>query len=289
MVELDLETVDGADIHIILKIVICIVILALLFGVIEFYRRYPFISFYLGTLLFFVVIPLRSYSNGFEVDAIIKVLIIYIGYAIFSLWRISSISTDIFNENFSSFPLNAWFHRKLMGKLKGKVMEWLCFLILFLNILWAVFIDVSVQSYPNAACGLIVALTVPLPSSFGHGIPGWSVNGEEKRVDLIAPDTHYIWITLYTSWNFLFNWMWTLDLWFGAMHLFPCYVYSLVFRRPDLWMMVRVVNIWTANLRVPWKWTELLFGTEIIIKDEMVPIVWGSINLFFGLLYAVYY
>ena len=69
---------------------------------------------------------------------------------------------------------------------------------------------VNFQSYWNGCCGLILALSVPLPSSIGRNTPGWSiatVNNDNQKVDVVIHDNHWSWITLYTSWDLLFAWM----------------------------------------------------------------------------------
>ena len=161
--------------------------------------------------------------------------------------------------------------------------------MLFLNILWAVYIDWSIGSYYNAGCGLILALTVPLPSSVGRGAPGYKVHGEEQHSVFSVPDNHWLWVSVYTTWDFLFALVFTLEVFATACHLLPCYLYSLVNRRWDLWFMVRVSNLWSTHIFLPWRWAESLLGEPLIIKDELVVNIWGAINLFLAVIWTVYY
>ena len=168
-------------------------------------------------------------------------------------------------------------------------MELFLCIMYFLNILWAVWIDFSVSSYWNAGCGLILALTVPLPSSIGQGTPGIKLHGDRKSAEVSVLDSHWLWISIYTSWDFLLAHMLTLEIFPTASHLLPCYFCCLIRGQWDLYPMVRVTNLWSFFLYIPWSWPELLFGEPFYIKDEMVPIVWGSINLFLAVIWLIYY
>jgi len=236
-----------------------------------------------------VCVALRLYSGDNTVIRVVKAYIVFIPWFATALWRMACVSTDIFEEYFSSLSINRWVYQKLKEKLNYNFMNWFATVSLSLNILWAVYLDFTVASWYNACCGLILAFTLPLPASVGKGAPGWTIKGDIKTVDLVAPDFHWAWVTLYTSWNFLFALMYTLEIFDVATHLVPCYLYCLIMQRWDLYIMIRVTNLWIHYVLWPWSWAERLFGEPVIIKDEMVPIVWGSINLFLGVVWTVYY
>lgn len=219
---------------------------------------------------------------------IVKFFLVYIPFLAYSLWRISGISKEVFEEHLSSWPINRWLYAKLKGKLPNKWMEILSALLLFLNILWAAFADYAVGSYFNAGCGLIVALTIPLPSTFGPRFPGYKVNGDDPRGDMVA-NFHWFWVTVYTTWNALFAMVYTLDIWATAMHLVPVYLYCLIHQQWELFLGLRAMNLWLTMLCLPWSWPALLFGELLIIKDEMIAIVWGAVNLTLAVLYLIYY
>ena len=108
-----------------------------------------------------------------------------------------------------TFKLNSKIRNGLKDKINSKFMEWFCALILFLNILWAVYIDFNTEylyRWLNAVSGVIIALTVPLPSSVHKSCPGWIIIEDRKRFDVMVADNDWWWITIYTSWNWLFAW-----------------------------------------------------------------------------------
>ena len=247
MVPWEHEVIDGADIPIWLKLLIYAGVNVLYFLPMVFYRQRPFLYFYVLSILMvniglgFLINPLyRSY----DLDTFVaKQILLAIPFLLYFLWRVSSISDIKFKNNFSGSPLNECIYRVLKGKVNDTVMEWVYSLLLFLNIIWAVRTEtVYSEAYWNGCCGLILALTVPLPSSIGRNTPGWSTrsdNDDDRIVDVVAPDQHWIYITVYTSWNLLFSWMYADEAFVGPAHLMPCYVYCVVVRRNDIWVMMR--------------------------------------------------
>lgn len=291
MVELNLDGADGADISIWVKIIIFLALLAMFGFGIELYRRLPFIAFYLYSLLLFTL-PATIYSHGADtVIMIIKCLFVSLPFFVTSLWRISSITEDLFNDHFVSFPLNYFVYRKLKGKFSEDIMEWICGSLFFANIIWSVVIDFSVGSYYNASCGLILAFTVPLPSTIGWSAPGYTVDGEERKVDLLVPDLHWFWIMLYTSFDMLSTWMHTLNIYVSILHLIPCYLYcAIMSQRWDLYLMIRTLNLYAVIQVVsPWNWISEVLGEPVIIENEMIPIIWGACHLGLAVIYLVYY
>ena len=183
-------------------------------------------------------------------------------------------------------------HRCLKDKVNSHFMEWFCATFLFLNIVWAVYIAFSqlgVESYPNAVCGILVALTVPPPSSVYKGAPGWFAIAEGKRVDVVVPDHDWWWIGVYSSWNCLFAWTYTLNLWRVTLHLGSPLLYSAVMRSSQDWVMMRLAALYLLVCTAyPWQWFNRVMG-ESVVEDAMMSIVWGTLNLSGAVLYVGYY
>jgi len=288
MVKLDLDSSDGADISIWLKITIFLVLFALMGLGIELYRRYPFIAFYLYSLLI-LALPATIYSAPISLS--VKACLSAFPFFTISLWRLSCITEEVFTDHFiASFPLNYAVYRQLKGKFSQDILEWLCAASLFGNILWTTAIDISVGSYFNASCGLILATTIPLPSTMGWNAPGYSVEGEEAKVDFVVPDLHWCWTMLYTSWNILFWWMYSLNLYTTMLHTIPCYVYCAVMQRWDLYVMLRTFNLYVViQIISPWKWPDKALGQPVIIESEFLALCWGGCHLGAALLYLMYH
>jgi len=289
MVELNLDTIDGLDIHIALKLFIFAVFFVFFGLIVEFWRRKPFIGTYCLCFML-LAIPLGVYS-GRNVTSTSKVIAVAIPFVLISVWRISCISDDIFNEHFSSYKLNQWVYSKLKGRISNKpgVMEWVLAILLFVNILWAVYVDTIAGSYFNAGCGLLLSVTIPLPSSIGRGFPGYAIQGDVKTAGEVVIDVHWLWVSIYTSWDFLLALMYNLNIWHTALHLLPCYLYCAVSRRWDLYLMVRTVNLYAVLCCMfPWDWMPLLLGQPVIVRSELVPIVLGSVHLFLAVCWSVY-
>jgi len=207
----------------------------------------------------------------------------------FSLWRIACFSEDAFKEHRPKLKLNKWVYRKVRSRMKKEEMEWFCFIAVFLNMIEPIAIDSVEGSYYNAICGLILALTIPVPSSLHEEAPGYQVLGRTST-DLVSTDFHWVWVSLYTSWEFLWSLMYTMDIAVTTMHLFPCFLYCFVTRRWDLYLMVRTVNIYVvAQVASPWTWDEYVIGQPVIVEDLSVPSIVGGIHLVLALCWLVYY
>lgn len=272
------------------KCVIFVVIFALFLVIMEYYRRYPFLSLY-SLSLCLLGIPLSIYS-GNELADVLKTCLLITPFITVSLWRISWLSAETLADHITTFKLNAKFHGVIRGKISSKFMEWFCAIMLFLNILWAVYIDFSSESYFNAGCGVLVALTVPLPSTLHQNIPGWTIRVEgdsPKKFDLMVTDNDWWWIGVYTSWNWLFAWTYLGNIWRVALPLGTPLVYSVAIQSPTRWVMVRTIALYLIYcLFYPWQWFVRVLG-QSSLEDTQVIGVWGAVNLGLAVLYVFYY
>ena len=287
MVELKSATEDGLDIEFYWKCIIFIGLFAIFSVLQEAYRRKPFVAFYLYILVA-ICIPLTYYSGCCTILMWMKQILLVIPFTGISLWRISGISEDDFADHFSGFKLNEIVFR-VKGKINSNFMEWFITVLVFLNIIWAAYIDFSAASYLNAVCGVLLAFTVALPKSVQRGTPGWFIISEAKTADMMVPDMDWCWVTVYTSWDILFAWRYMLNLWVVAVHLGVPYLFCVRMRGCERYLMVRCCTLYlVAVICGPWRWTTVGIFGEYALQNEMVAIVWGGINSCAALSYASY-
>jgi len=290
MVKFYTDAEDGLDISMHWKILIFLAMFAVQCLLILFYRYKPFLSFYCF-VTFLVGFPLAIYSNEARPTTLLKAVLIAIPFQLISLWRISCMADDVHSKYYAHSKVNCVVRRALKGRLHQKWMEWVGLMgAYFCNILWAAIMDLMVGSYWNSACGFILALTVPLPSSTYEGTPGYSVEREAKTVDMVVPGNHWLWIMVYVSWNLLFALMYTMNIWGTLLHLAPPFLFCALTRRWDMFPMVRVQCLYVyIMVAAPWVWIPLVLGEPVVIEDELIPIVWGSLNLFGAVCWTLYY
>lgn len=239
----DSPPLPGADIKVWQKILIYGPFPILITALLIFYRRRPFLSFYILSILqICIILHICNLPHKLDWLLLLKQAILAMPFCAQSLWRISSISEVKFEKYFSGFKPNVWFHRRLRGKINDCFVEYFYTFLLSTNILWAAYYDiVYFESYWNGCCGLILAFAVPLPSSIGYNSPGLSISSEsdDPKVDMAIPDMHWLWICTYSSWNFLFAFMYGGTVWVTPIHLLPCFLYALVSGRNDIYLMIR--------------------------------------------------
>jgi len=91
-------------------------------------------------------------------------------------------------------------HDSVMMSLKKKWPLWLLYLILMLNIAEATMGDFEMGNYFNAISGVILCITIPLPTKH------WRImknDGKRNFAELIA-DLPLAWCLLYVTWNAAF-------------------------------------------------------------------------------------
>jgi len=131
-------------------------------------------------------------------------------------------------------------HDSVMMSLKKKWPLWMLYLILILNIAEATLGDFQIGNYFNAISGVILCITIPLPTK------RWRIgklDGKKQFAELIA-DLPLAWCLLYVTWNAAFvygeNTMFFAS---SVCILIAPEIWIFVHKRTDLWLHARVYTL----------------------------------------------
>ncbi len=177
-------------------------------------------------------------------------------------------------------------HKDVLMSLKKKWPLWLLYLVLNLNIIEAVKQDLELGNYFNAIAGIILCITIPLPTKH------WRIakhDGKNNFAELIA-DLPLAWCLLYVTWNAAF--VYSENTMFVASSiciLIAPEIWMLVKKRTDLWLMGR---IYTLAIHILIRSCYDIF-TPIMDSslwyNESVCYFWGLGNLILHVGYLVYW
>jgi len=164
----------------------------------------------------------------------------------------------------------------VLMSLKKKWPLWILYAILMLNILEATMTDLELGNYFNAISGLILCITIPLPTKH------WRIgnkNGKNSFAELIA-DLPLAWCLLYVSWNAAFVYAENTTFFASSLCiLLAPEIWMLYHKRTDLWLMGR---IYTLALHILIRSSYDIF-TPIMDStlwfNESVLYYWGMVNV----------
>jgi len=167
-------------------------------------------------------------------------------------------------------------HDTVLMSLKKKWPLWILYAILMLNILEATMTDLELGNYFNAISGLILCITIPLPTKH------WRIgnkNGKNSFAELIA-DLPLAWCLLYVSWNAAFVYAENTTFFASSLCiLLAPEIWMLYHKRTDLWLMGR---IYTLALHILIRSSYDIF-TPIMDStlwfNESVLYYWGMVNV----------
>lgn len=131
-------------------------------------------------------------------------------------------------------------HENVMMSLKKKWPLWILYLILNLNIIEAVKQDIELGNFYNAIAGIILCITIPLPTKH------WRIgnhDGKNSFAELIA-DLPLAWCLLYVTWNAAF--VYSENTMFFASSvciLIAPEIWMFAKKRTDLWLMGRIYTL----------------------------------------------
>lgn len=131
-------------------------------------------------------------------------------------------------------------HDDVMMSLKKKWPLWILYMVLMLNIAEATMHDFEFGNIYNAICGIILCITIPLPTKH------WRIgknDGKNAFAELIA-DIPLAWCLLYVTWNAAF--VYGENTMFFASSLcilLAPEIWMLVHKRTDLWLMGRIYTL----------------------------------------------
>lgn len=177
-------------------------------------------------------------------------------------------------------------HDSVMNSLKKKWPLWILYFILMLNILEATTGDFERGNYFNAIAGLILCITIPLPTKH------WRIgnnDGKHSFAELIA-DLPLAWCLLYVTWNAAFVYSENTTFFASSLCiLIAPEIWMFVHKRTDLWLMGRIYTLAVHILiRASFDiFTPVMDSTTWYNADVLY--YWGAINLVLHVVYLAYW
>lgn len=177
-------------------------------------------------------------------------------------------------------------HEDIMMSLKKKWPLWVLYFILMLNIVEASLTDFELGNYFNAIAGIILCITIPLPTKH------WRIqkhDGKNNFAELIA-DLPLAWCLLYVTWNAAFVYAENTTFFASSLCiLLAPEIWMLAKKRTDLWLMGR---IYTLALHILIRssydiFTPVMDSTSWFNADVLY--FWGLLNLVLHVGYLVYW
>lgn len=131
-------------------------------------------------------------------------------------------------------------HDTILMSLKKKWPLWVLYMVLLLNIVEATLGDFEMGNIFNAVSGLILCVTIPLPTKH------WRIaknDGKFSFAELIA-DLPLAWCLLYVTWNAAFVYAENTTFFASSLCiLIAPEIWMLYNRRTDLWLMGRIYTL----------------------------------------------
>lgn len=177
-------------------------------------------------------------------------------------------------------------HKDKMNTLKKKWPMWVLYAILMLNIAEAMLQDLSSGNYFNAICGLILCVTIPLPTKH------WRVgknDGKNTFAEILA-DLPLGWCILYVIWNAAFVYGENISYFASSVCiLLVPQIWMFFKKRVDLWLMARV---YTLALHLLIRACYDIFTPVMDSSawfNERFLYYWGAFNLVLHVIYLGYW
>ena len=173
-----------------------------------------------------------------------------------------------------------------MPSLKKKWPLWILYVVLMLNIAEATLHDFEVGNLFNAISGLILCITIPLPTK--HWRIGKS-DGKNTFAELIA-DLPLAWCLLYVTWNAAFVYGENTAFFASSICiLLAPEIWMLWHKRTDLWLQAR---IYTLGIHILIRSSYDIFGplmNSALWFNSEVLYYWGAVNVILHVIYLVYW
>ncbi|HSL86400.1 MAG TPA: hypothetical protein VK861_05660 [Bacteroidales bacterium] len=176
-------------------------------------------------------------------------------------------------------------HQNRYMILKQKWPMWILYFILMLNIVEAMIQDASSGYYFNAACGLILCVTIPLPTKH------WRVgknDGKNTFAEILA-DLPLAWCLLYVTWNAAFVYGENIAYFASSLCiLIVPQIWMFFKKRVDFWLMARVYTL-AVHLLIRASYdifTPVMDSTAWFSASFLRN--WGLLNLSLHVVYLIY-
>ncbi len=177
-------------------------------------------------------------------------------------------------------------HESVMMSLKKKWPLWILYVVLNVNIIEAVKTDFEMGNMFNAIAGIILCITIPLPTKH------WRIgknDGKNSFAELIA-DLPLAWCLLYVTWNAAFVYAENTAFFASSICiLLAPEIWMAYHKRTDLWLMGR---IYTLAIHILIRSCYDVFGPVMDSSAWFNPDVlyfWGAANLVLHTVYLVYW
>lgn len=177
-------------------------------------------------------------------------------------------------------------HPKELMALKKKWPMWILYFILMLNIAEAMLQDFSAGNYFNAVCGIILCITIPLPTSH------WRVgknDGKNTFAEILA-DLPLSWCLLYVTWNAAFVYGENIAYFASSLCILIIpQIWMFYKKRVDLWLMARVYTL-AVHLLIRASYdifTPVMDSTAWFSASFLSS--WGLVNLILHGVYLIYW
>ena len=177
-------------------------------------------------------------------------------------------------------------HDSVLMSLKKKWPLWILYLVLMLNIVEATMTDFEMGNLFNALSGVILCITIPLPTKH------WRIgknDGKNSFAELIA-DLPLAWCLLYVSWNAAFVYAENTTFFASSLCiLIAPEIWMFFKKRTDLWLMGRIYTLALHILiRASYDiFTPLMDSTAWFNSDVLK--YWGIANFAMHAVYLVYW
>lgn len=177
-------------------------------------------------------------------------------------------------------------HEKILMSLKKKWPLWILYFVLMLNIVEASLTDFELGNMFNAISGIILCITIPLPTKH------WRIgknDGKNSFAELIA-DLPLAWCLLYVTWNAAFVYAENTTFFASSLCiLIAPEIWMFFKKRTDLWLMGR---IYTLALHILIRscydiFTPIMDSTNW--ANATVLKYWGLTNLVLHAIYLFYW
>ncbi len=177
-------------------------------------------------------------------------------------------------------------HNNKFATLRKKWPFWVLYAILILNILEAMIQDISSLNYFNAICGLILIITIPLPTN--HWYVGKN-DGKNGFAEILA-DLPIAWCLLYVTWNAAFVYGENITFFASSLCILIIpQIWMFFKKRVDLWLMGRVYTLAVHLLiRASYDIFTPIMDSSAWYSSQFLS-TWGLVNLGLHVLYLGYW
>eukprot|EP00927_Polykrikos_kofoidii_P047069 TRINITY_DN41167_c0_g1_i1.p1 TRINITY_DN41167_c0_g1~~TRINITY_DN41167_c0_g1_i1.p1 ORF type:complete len:331 (+),score=29.41 TRINITY_DN41167_c0_g1_i1:72-995(+) len=184
----------------------------------------------------------------------------------------------------------------MINSLARSTWDWVFFFVLILNISEAAVADVQLGNYANAACGVTLLISQPLPDTGDAGPSTRRFMGIDKGELAKSPYFDFLydlplgWSLLYTTWNLCF----CLDK-RRSHFLCVCVVLlapllrALLGGRSDLWMQSRIYTLAIRYTILGYYDIYDLYMDSSTLFDADVVYWWGLANVALGVVYVLWF